>query len=170
MTPFITIAGGLTYFLFSPRKLGKWSNLTNTIFQMGGSTTNSRISSFFVGDGNPYYKYDSIPISRRKGRDVWCFTFAILDQQFLSCSPWSLFSPFKKRFPLYIWAKRHDGISSISKNLAHPGSAHAIPFIAQRIIVSIASGVWAAQRYFPPTSRIGIPGKWWITMVIDFVP
>ena len=33
------LGGGFKYFLFSPRKLGKISNLTN-IFQMGGSTTN----------------------------------------------------------------------------------------------------------------------------------
>ena len=33
------LGGGFKYFLVSPRKLGKISNLTK-IFQMGGSTTN----------------------------------------------------------------------------------------------------------------------------------
>ncbi len=34
------LGGGLKYFWFSPRSLGKWSNLTSIFFKWVGSTTN----------------------------------------------------------------------------------------------------------------------------------
>ena len=42
----LCLGGGFKYFLCSPLKLGKISNLTH-IFQLGGSTTNQLVIQFF---------------------------------------------------------------------------------------------------------------------------
>ena len=54
----------LKYLLFSPRKLGKWSNLTN-IFQLGGSTTN-QIST------ESYMRKSRLQIDRYSKYFWWC--------------------------------------------------------------------------------------------------
>ncbi len=56
------LGGGFKYFLFSPRSLGKWSNLTSIVFRWVGSTTN-QFSRLKLWSSNQLY--------RRKCKDIF---------------------------------------------------------------------------------------------------
>ena len=90
-SPQTKLGGGFKYFLFSPEKLGKWSNLTSIFFEWVGLKPPTRKGSFLVsGAHSPDYFF-----SDKKSTNWWRFFWKVRffcgpiidgDRQVLQCT------------------------------------------------------------------------------------